>query len=71
MHAIPLTIPCHGNHSCRPGTLIVLNRSLGRLLEDLSVVPRRSLLSTVAVPIVIYGLMPRLHRLRARLPSIS
>ena len=25
------------------------------------------MLATVAVPIVIYGLMPRLHRLRARI----
>jgi hypothetical protein len=31
------------------------------------VVPRTFILATVAVPIVIYGLMPHLHRLRARL----
>ena len=48
-------------------TLIVLNLSLGRLLADLSVVPRTFVLATVAVPIVIYGLMPQLHRFRARL----
>jgi antibiotic biosynthesis monooxygenase (ABM) superfamily enzyme len=48
-------------------TLVVLNLSLGRLIGDLSVVPRTFVLATVAVPIVIYGLMPRLHVLRARL----
>jgi hypothetical protein len=31
------------------------------------VVPRTVVLATIAVPIVMYGLMPRLHRLRARL----
>jgi antibiotic biosynthesis monooxygenase (ABM) superfamily enzyme len=50
-------------------TLIVLNLSLGRLLAHLPVVPRTFVLATVAVPIVIYGLMPQLHRLRARLLS--
>ena len=98
MHAISLTTPGNGNHSCRredPGeagnvanpraqvitaagegpskhqlalmirlavlpTLIVLNLSLGRLLADLSVVPRTFVLATVAVRIVIYGLMPQL-----------
>ncbi len=50
-------------------TLVVLNLSLGRLLADLSVVSRTFVLATVAVPIVIYGLMPQLHRLRARLLS--
>lgn len=29
--------------------------------------PRTFVLATVAVPIVIYGEMPQLHRLRARL----
>jgi antibiotic biosynthesis monooxygenase (ABM) superfamily enzyme len=48
-------------------TLVALNLSLGRLLGDLPVVPRTFVLATVAVPIVIYGLMPHLHRLRARL----
>jgi hypothetical protein len=33
----------------------------------LSPVVRTFVLATVAVPIVIYGLMPQLHRLRARL----
>jgi antibiotic biosynthesis monooxygenase (ABM) superfamily enzyme len=48
-------------------TLVVLNLSLGRLLADLSVVSRTFVLATVAVPIVIYGLMPQLHRVRVRL----
>jgi antibiotic biosynthesis monooxygenase (ABM) superfamily enzyme len=48
-------------------TLVVLNLSLGRVIADLAVVPRTFVLATVAVPIVIYGLMPQLHRLRARL----
>jgi antibiotic biosynthesis monooxygenase (ABM) superfamily enzyme len=48
-------------------TLVALNLTLGRVLGELAVVPRTFVLSTVAVPIVIYGLMPHLHRLRARL----
>ena len=48
-------------------TLVLLNLTIGRALDDLSVVPRTFVLATVAVPIVIYGLMPHLHRLRARL----
>ena len=50
-------------------TLVVLNLTLAGLLADLSVVPRTFVLATVAVPIVIYALMPQLHRLRARLLS--
>ena len=48
-------------------TLVALNLTLGRALGDLAVVPRTFVVATVAVPIVIYGLMPHLHRLRARL----
>ena len=48
-------------------TLVLLNLTIGRVLGDLAVVPRTFVLATVAVPIVIYGLMPHLHRLRARL----
>ncbi|GAA3813996.1 hypothetical protein [Nocardioides panacisoli] len=48
-------------------TLIGLNLLLNDALADLSTVPRTFVLATIAVPIVIYGLMPRLHRLRARL----
>jgi antibiotic biosynthesis monooxygenase (ABM) superfamily enzyme len=47
-------------------TLVFLNLSLGQLLAGLAVVPRTFVLATAAVPIVIYGLMPKLHRLRAR-----
>ena len=48
-------------------TLTVLNLALTRVLEDLATVPRTFVLATIAVPIVIYGVMPRLHRVRARL----
>lgn len=48
-------------------TLVVLNLTLGRLLGDLTVVPKTFVLATVAVPVVIYGLMPHLHRARVRL----
>jgi antibiotic biosynthesis monooxygenase (ABM) superfamily enzyme len=50
-------------------TLAVLNLTLGPLLQDLNVIVRTFVLATVAVPIVIYGLMPRLHRLRGRILS--
>ena len=48
-------------------TLVLLNLSLGQVLGGLAVVPRTFVLATAAVPIVIYGLMPQLHRLRVRL----
>jgi antibiotic biosynthesis monooxygenase (ABM) superfamily enzyme len=48
-------------------TLIVLNLTLGAALRDSSVVFRTFVIATVAVPIVIYGLMSQLHRIRARL----
>ena len=48
-------------------TLALLNLSLNGVLEDLATVPRTFLLATIAVPVVIYGVMPRLHRVRARL----
>jgi antibiotic biosynthesis monooxygenase (ABM) superfamily enzyme len=48
-------------------TLTLLNLALGDWLTTLSPVVRTFVLATVAVPIVIYGLMPQLHRLRARL----
>jgi antibiotic biosynthesis monooxygenase (ABM) superfamily enzyme len=46
-------------------TLSVLNLALSGALKDLPVVVRTFVLATAAVPIVIYGLMPRLHRARA------
>jgi hypothetical protein len=48
-------------------TLTVLNLPLSSVLADVSTVPRTFVLATIAVPIVMYGLMPRLHRLRAHL----
>ena len=48
-------------------TLTVLNLTVGPTLKDLPVVVRTFVLATIAVPIVIYGLMTQLHRLRARL----
>ena len=48
-------------------TLLVLNYVLGDWLRTLPLVPRTFVLATVAVPIVIYGLMPHLHKARARL----
>jgi len=48
-------------------TLVVLNLALGGSLAGLPVVARTFVLVTIAVPIVIYGLMPQLHRLRAQL----
>jgi antibiotic biosynthesis monooxygenase (ABM) superfamily enzyme len=51
-------------------TLVVLNLTLKGLLDGLPVVVRTFVLVTIAVPIVIYGLMPQLHRLRARLVTL-
>jgi antibiotic biosynthesis monooxygenase (ABM) superfamily enzyme len=48
-------------------TLTALNLAFGDWLGTMSPVLRTFVLATVAVPIVIYGLMPYLHRLRVRL----
>lgn len=48
-------------------TLTVLNLALGDWLGTLTPVLRTFVLATIAVPIVIYGLMPQLHRLRGRI----
>ena len=48
-------------------TLTVLNLALGDWLKTLAPVVRTFVLATIAVPIVMYGPMPRLHRLRARI----
>jgi antibiotic biosynthesis monooxygenase (ABM) superfamily enzyme len=50
-------------------TLTVVNLALGDWLGTLTPVVRTFVLATIAVPIVIYGLMPQLHRLRRRLLS--
>ena len=52
-------------------TLTVINLALGDWLKTLSPVLRTLVLATIAVPIVIYGLMPQLHRLRVRLVTRS
>lgn len=48
-------------------TLTVLNLAIGGFVADLPMVLRTFVLATIAVPVVIYGLMPRLHRIRGRL----
>jgi antibiotic biosynthesis monooxygenase (ABM) superfamily enzyme len=48
-------------------TLLVLNLALSATLDALPMAARTFVLATIAVPIVIYGLMPQLHRLRRRL----
>jgi len=48
-------------------TLLALNLILGEWLRTMTPVLRTFVLATIAVPIVIYGLMPQLHRLRRRL----
>ena len=45
-------------------TLTVLNLALSDWLRTVSPVVRTFVLVTIAVPIVSYGLMPQLHRLR-------
>ena len=45
-------------------TLTILNLALGDWLHTLHPVVRTFVLATIAVPIVFYGLMPHLHRLR-------
>ena len=47
-------------------TLTVLNLMIGPSLKDTNPVLRTFVLATIAVPIVIYGLMPRLHKARGR-----
>lgn len=48
-------------------TLTALNLTLGDWLRTLTPVIRTFVLATIAVPIVIYGLMPQLHRIRRHL----
>ena len=52
-------------------TLTVINFVLGDWLVTLPPLLRTLVLTTVAVPIVIYGLMPQLHKVRARLVTRS
>lgn len=48
-------------------TLTILNLVLGDWLHTLTPIVRTFVLATIAVPIVIYGLMPQLHRIRGLL----
>ncbi len=48
-------------------TLTVINLALGGWLVTLNPVVRTLVLATIAVPIVIYGIMPHLHRARGRI----
>jgi antibiotic biosynthesis monooxygenase (ABM) superfamily enzyme len=52
-------------------TLTAINLTFGDWLRPMSPVLRTFVLATIAVPIVIYGLMPHLHRLRVRLLASS
>ena len=45
-------------------TLTILNVALGGWLHGASPVVRTFVLATIAVPIISYGLMPQLNRLR-------
>ena len=69
-------IPPPGKHQlalmiwlCVFPTLTAINLAFGGWLRTMSSVERTFVLARIAVPIVIYGLMPHLHRLRARLLS--
>lgn len=55
--------------ACVFPTLTVLNLVLSDWLRPMNPVLRTFILATIAVPIVIYGLMPHLHQLRGRLIS--
>jgi len=48
-------------------TLTVLNLVVGDRLAGLPTVLRTFVVASLAVPVVMYVVMPRLHRLRARL----
>ena len=48
-------------------TLSVLNLTIGPRLTDADPVLRTLVIATIAVPIVISGILPRLHRVRGRL----
>ena len=67
-------VPPPGKHQlalmiwlCVFPTLTLINFAFGEWLRTMSHVARTFVLAPIAVPIVIYGLMPYLHRLRIRL----
>lgn len=53
--------------ACVFPTLTAINLALGDWLRPMNAILRTFILATIAVPIVIYGLMPHVHRFRARL----
>lgn len=70
----PVRVPPPGKHQlalmiwlCVFPTLTVINVGFGDWLRPMSPLLRTFVLATAAVPVVIYGLMPHLHRLRIRL----
>ncbi len=72
----PTPIPPPSRHQlalmiwlCVFPTLTALKVAFDFWLASMSPVVRTFALATIAVPIVIYGLMPHLHRARARLLS--
>jgi antibiotic biosynthesis monooxygenase (ABM) superfamily enzyme len=76
--ASPKRIPPPSKHQlalmiwlCVFPTLTALNLILADWLVDFSPVLRTFVLATIAVPIVIYGLMPHLHRIRTRLVTAN
>jgi antibiotic biosynthesis monooxygenase (ABM) superfamily enzyme len=56
---------------CVFSTLTLINVAFGEWLQTMSPVARTFVLATIAVPIVIYGLMPYLQRFRIRLLTRS
>jgi antibiotic biosynthesis monooxygenase (ABM) superfamily enzyme len=71
---LPVRVPPPNKHQlalmiwlCVFPTLTAINIAFGNELRTMSPVLRTFVLATIAVPIVIYGLMPYLHRLRGRL----
>lgn len=73
-HQEPVRIPPPSKHQlalmiwlCVFPTLTAINLAFGDWLSTLSPVLRTFVLATIAVPIVIYGLMPHLHRMRTHL----
>lgn len=48
-------------------TLTVINLTFADWLRPMAPVLRTFVLATIAVPIVIYGLMPQLHKARVRI----
>jgi antibiotic biosynthesis monooxygenase (ABM) superfamily enzyme len=74
LHSRPTPVPPPSKHQLALmvwlavlPTLTGLDLVLSSLLEDTPIAVRTFVVATIAVPIVMYGLMPRLHLIRARL----